>query len=55
VTTGKAEINAAVTISPLIASKIFDLTDTYFFIAGIAGIDPKHGMLGDVACAKYAA
>jgi purine nucleoside permease len=53
-TTGESEINAAVTISSLIASNKFDLRDTYFLIAGIAGINPKHGMLGDVAFCKYA-
>lgn len=53
-TTGESEINAAVTISSLIASDKFDLRDTYFLIAGIAGINPKHGTLGDVAFSKYA-
>jgi purine nucleoside permease len=53
-TTGESEINAAVTISSLIASNLFDLTNTYFMIAGIAGINPKHGTLGDVAFSKYA-
>jgi purine nucleoside permease len=53
-TTGESEINAAVTISSLVASGLFDLTKTYFMIAGIAGINPKHGTLGDVAFCKYA-
>lgn len=53
-TTGESEINAAVTISSLVASGLFDLTTTYFMIAGIAGINPKHGTLGDVAFCKYA-
>ena len=53
-TTGESEINAAVSISSLVASGLFDLTTTYFMIAGIAGINPKHGTLGDVAFCKYA-
>jgi purine nucleoside permease len=53
-TTGESEINAAVTISSLVASPLFDLTSTYFLIAGIAGVNPKYGTLGDVAFCKYA-
>jgi len=50
----RSEINAAVTISSLLASPEFNLTETYFLIAGIAGINPKQGTLGDVAFSKYA-
>lgn len=32
----------------------FDLTSTYFMIAGIAGVNPKYGSLGDVCFSKYA-
>jgi purine nucleoside permease len=53
-TTGESEINAAVTISSLVASPLFDLKKTYFLIAGIAGVNPKYGTLGDVAFCKYA-
>lgn len=53
-TTGESEINAAVTISSLIASSQFDLTETYFLIAGIAGVNPKYGTLGSIAFSKYA-
>ncbi|RDW89723.1 putative purine nucleoside permease [Coleophoma cylindrospora] len=53
-TTGESEINAASTISALMYSPYFDLTKTYFMIAGIAGINPKHGTLADVAISKYA-
>ncbi|PSS15265.1 hypothetical protein M430DRAFT_124100 [Amorphotheca resinae ATCC 22711] len=53
-TTGESEINAATTISALMHSKLFDLTKTYFLIAGIAGINPKQGTLADVALSKYA-
>lgn len=52
--TGQAEINAASTISALIYSTRFDLTYTYFLIAGIAGISPKLGTLGSVTFARYA-
>lgn len=53
-TTGESEINAASTISALMLTPLFDLSKTYFLIAGIAGINPKHGTLGDVAFSKYA-
>lgn len=36
------------------ATPLFDLTKTYFLIAGIAGINPKYGTLADVAFSKYA-
>ena len=52
-TTGEAEINAASTISALVHSPVFDLTSTYFLIAGIAGISPKLGTLGSVAFARF--
>jgi purine nucleoside permease len=35
-------------------SPLFDLKKTYFLIGGIAGINPKHGTLADVAFCKYA-
>lgn len=54
VTTGESEINAASTISALVLSPLFDLQKTYFLIGGIAGINPKHGTLADVAFSKYA-
>ncbi|KDQ53422.1 hypothetical protein JAAARDRAFT_434697 [Jaapia argillacea MUCL 33604] len=54
VTTGESEINAAVTISSLVASPSFNFTSTYFFIAGIAGANPKVLTIGSVAFAKYA-
>ncbi|KAI0668147.1 purine nucleoside permease [Trametes maxima] len=51
--TGEAEINAASTISALVHSPAFDLTRTYFLIAGIAGISPKLGTLGSVTFARF--
>ena len=53
-TTGESEINTAVTIASLVASPLFDLTSTYFLIAGIAGINPEQGTTGDVAFSRYA-
>ena len=52
--TGEAEINAAATISSLIHSSIFDLTHTYFLIAGIAGASPKVATTGSVTLARFA-
>ncbi|KAJ2971308.1 hypothetical protein NUW54_g12533 [Trametes sanguinea] len=52
--TGEAEINAASTITTLVHSSLFDLTRTYFLIAGIAGINPKVGTIGSVTFARYA-
>ncbi|KAL7421263.1 hypothetical protein Q5752_004148 [Cryptotrichosporon argae] len=53
-TTGEGEINAAVTVASLVASPDFDLAHTYFFIAGIAGVNPFVGTLGSVGFARYA-
>ncbi|RKF75098.1 Purine nucleoside permease [Golovinomyces cichoracearum] len=54
VTTGESEINAAATMTALVQSPLFDFRKTYFLVAGIAGINPKHGTLCDVAFSKYA-
>ncbi|GAA5997786.1 purine-nucleoside phosphorylase [Rhodotorula paludigena] len=53
VTTGEAEINAASTIMALTLSTQFDLTSTYFLIAGIAGMNPYQGTLGTAAFARF--
>lgn len=47
-------INAALSISALLASPQFDFSKTYFLIAGVGGISPKVGTLGSVVLAKYA-
>ncbi|MCJ1269010.1 hypothetical protein MMC22_008898 [Lobaria immixta] len=52
--TGEAEINAAATVTALVFSSIFDLTKTYFLIAGIGGINPKIATLGSVTFSRYA-
>ncbi|KAI9664433.1 MAG: hypothetical protein M1829_005826 [Trizodia sp. TS-e1964] len=51
---GEAEINAAISITSLILSSKFDLKQTYFLVAGIAGISPLKGTIGSVTFAKYA-
>jgi purine nucleoside permease len=54
VTTGESEINAAATITALCLSPLFDLTQTYFLIGGIAGVNPYEGTLGTAAFARFA-
>ncbi|KAG6908784.1 hypothetical protein DXG01_003313 [Tephrocybe rancida] len=53
-TTGEAEINAAITITSLLYSPVFDLSSTYFLIAGVAGVNPKHATIGSVTFARFA-
>jgi purine nucleoside permease len=48
------EINAAITVNSLLHSSRFDLTSTYFMVAGIAGINPEVATIGSVAFARYA-
>ncbi|KAK1216732.1 hypothetical protein PQX77_020619 [Marasmius sp. AFHP31] len=52
--TGEAEINAAVSITALVYSSIFDLTRTYFLVGGISGGNPKLVTTGAVTFARYA-
>ncbi|ODV79067.1 purine nucleoside permease [Suhomyces tanzawaensis NRRL Y-17324] len=54
ITTGEGEINAASTITALTLNPLFDLSKTYFLIAGIAGGEPAYTTLGGVTFAKYA-
>lgn len=51
---GEGYANAAASTTALIYSPAFDLTKTYFVIAGIAGMDPQQGTLGTAAWARYA-
>lgn len=53
-TTGEGEINAASTVSALLYSSQFNLTQTYFLVAGIAGINPHLATTGSVTFAHYA-
>lgn len=50
----KQVINAALSISALTHSPIFDLTKSYFILTGIAGTNPKLATIGSVAVAKFA-
>lgn len=52
-TTGMGHANAAASVMAVLLSGRFDLRETYFLIAGIAGIDPARGTLGSVAWARY--
>ncbi|WAO93603.1 Hypothetical protein NCS54_01115400 [Fusarium falciforme] len=52
-TVGEGEINSAASLMALVLSPRFDLSRTYFLLAGIAGVNPKHGTLGTVALAHY--
>jgi purine nucleoside permease len=53
-TTGMGYANAASSISALVFGGRFDLSKTYFLIAGIAGVDPGQGTLGSAYWARYA-
>jgi purine nucleoside permease len=53
VTTGMGHANVAASIAAVIFSRKFDLTSSYFLVAGIAGIDPTQGTLGSAAWARY--
>jgi purine nucleoside permease len=52
-TTGMGHANAAASMMALLYSGAFDLRQTYFIIAGIAGIDPERGTIGSVAWARF--
>jgi purine nucleoside permease len=52
-TTGMGHANAAASIAALVFGGRFDLSRTYFLIAGIAGIDPKVGTIGSATWARY--
>ena len=53
-TTGMGYANAASSVSALVYSGRFDLSKTYFLIAGIAGVDPAQATLGSAHWARYA-
>ena len=52
-TTGMGHANAAASMMAVLYSGLFDLRQTYFVIAGIAGIDPERGTIGSAAWARY--
>src|SRR5471032_1287351 len=51
--TGMGQTNAAASTLALALSPKFDLRQSYFLIAGIACINPKHGTIGTAAWAHY--
>ena len=52
--TSETEINAASSVSALALSPQFDLTTTYFMVAGIAGVNPEEATICSVTFARYA-
>jgi purine nucleoside permease len=52
-TTGMGHANAAASMMAVLLSGEFDLRQTYFLVAGIAGIDPMQGTIGSAAWARY--
>jgi purine nucleoside permease len=53
ITTDIGYANAATSITALLHSGLFDFHDTYFVVAGIAGVDPLDGTLNSAAWARY--
>ena len=53
ITTGMGHANAAASTLAVTLDPRFDLRKTWFFIAGIAGIDPAQGTLGTAAWARW--
>lgn len=47
-------VNAALSVSALASSDVFDLSKTYFLITGIAGVNPRKSTIGSVALPKFA-
>lgn len=52
ITLGMGYANAATSMTSLLYRSGFDLSETYFVIAGIAGVDPSQGTLGTAAWAR---
>ena len=53
-TTGMGHASAAASMMAVLYSGEFDFRQTYFVIAGIAGIDPARGTIGTAAWARFA-
>ncbi|PKI85351.1 hypothetical protein MVES1_000052 [Malassezia vespertilionis] len=53
-TTGEGEINAASSMSAFMLNPIFNLSQSYFLVNGIAGINPDAGTIGSAAFPRYA-
>lgn len=52
--TGEGEINAAITVSSIAFSPLFDLRHTYFLVAGIAGVNPEVATINGASFARFA-
>jgi purine nucleoside permease len=52
-TTAMGFANAASSVAALVLSGAFDLSETYFLVAGIAGVDPHDGTTGGAYWARY--
>jgi purine nucleoside permease len=52
-TTGMGYANAASSMSAVLYSNLFELTETYFLVAGIGGVDPEDGTLGSAHWARF--
>ena len=52
-TTDMGFANAASSVSALVHDERFDLSQTYFLVAGIAGVDPAQGTLGSAHWARF--
>ncbi|CAK4032565.1 purine nucleoside permease [Lecanosticta acicola] len=53
-TIGESEINAATSIASLVRYGRFDLKSTYWFVAGIAGVNPEVATICSATFARYA-
>jgi purine nucleoside permease len=53
VTTDQTFANAGASIVAVLGSGQFDFKNTYFIVAGIAGVDPADGTLGSAAWARF--
>jgi purine nucleoside permease len=53
VTTGIGKANAVASVSAVVFGGPFDLSKTYFVVAGLAAIDPSQGTVGSAAWAGY--
>lgn len=51
--TGMGHANVAASVMALTLDPQFDLRQTYFLIAGVAGIDPQQGTIGSATWSRY--
>nr|WP_254441922.1 purine nucleoside permease [Duganella vulcania] len=52
-TTDMGKANAAASVAALVHSGLFDLRQSYFIVAGVAGVDPAQGTIGTAAWSRY--